>query len=226
MRLRSAVSLSAACLLVGVSGCTDEGYKATDTSTRLVVSPSYLGIIPPAAPVQYEATIGGAPVAVTWESSDPAFATVSPTGLVTAVDYGFTAITATLTADPSKKKSASLTVKPPGNTLQSGVGKLVDDGVGGAAGSVDVGDYLLYHIFVPAGATNLTYAISGGSGDLDLHVKFGSPPTLAVFDCRPYLGGNNETCNFVNPAEGFWFALLDVYADAGGATLTATITAP
>lgn len=225
MRLRSAAALPALAILVAMSGCADEGYKTTDVSTRLVVSPSFLGVTPPTAPVQYEATIGGSPVAVTWESSTPGVATVSGTGLVTAVDYGFAAITATLTSDPSRKKSASLSVKPPGTTLASGIAKT---GIEGA-----VGDYLLFHILVPAGATNLVIAMSGGDGDLDLHTGFGAPPLIYQADdldntwlCRPYAGGNNETCTHANPAAGFWFALLDVYEDASGVSLVATITAP
>jgi hypothetical protein len=218
MRLRSAASLAAIAVLTGLSGCADEGYTTTDLSTRLVVDPLFIGVVPPTAPVQFEATVGGTPVPVSWQSSNIAVATVSPTGLVTAVDYGFAAITATLTSDNSRKKSASFTVKPPGTTLNSGIAASGIEGV--------IGDYLLFHILVPAGATNLVIQMSGGSGDLDLHTRFGSPPTLATFACRPYAGGNNETCTHPNPTAGFWFALLDVYDDAEGVSLVATITAP
>jgi vibriolysin len=36
----------------------------------------------------------------------------------------------------------------------------------------------------PAGATAMKFTTSGGSGDLDLYVKFGSAPTLQSYDCR------------------------------------------
>ncbi len=220
MRLRSAASLSALAVLMGLSGCADEGYKTTDLSTRLVVDPLFLGVVPPTAPVQFTATVGGNPVPVTWESSDESVATVSPTGLVTAVDYGFAAITATMTSDNSRKKSASFTVKPPGETLLSGIAKT------GIAGVYGV-DYLLYHILVPEGATNLTFTMSGGSGDLDIYAKYGSPPVdYDDWMCRPWAAGNNEVCSFDDPTPGFWFAWLDVYADAEGVSLVATITAP
>jgi serine protease len=218
MRLRSAAAFSSLAILAALSGCADEGYKTTDLSTRLVVDPLFLGIIPPAPPVQYTATIGGTAVPVTWESSDPGVATVSASGLVTAVDYGFTAITATMTTDNSRKKSASLSVKPPGTTLASGIAKTAIEG--------EIGDYLLYHILVPAGATNLVFQISGGTGDFDIYTKFGAPPTYSDWECRPWAFGNNETCTHPNPTAGFWFAMLDVYEDGGGVSLVATITAP
>ena len=36
---------------------------------------------------------------------------------------------------------------------------------------------LNYTMAVPAGATNLKFVIAGGTGDLDMYVKFGSAPT-------------------------------------------------
>lgn len=218
MRLRSAASLSALGVLLAMSGCADEGYTITDLSGKLVVDPPYLGVVPPSAPEQYTASIDGTPVAVTWESSDTDVATVSPTGLVTIVDFGFAAITATLTSNTAMKKSSSLWVTPPGLPLSSGIAV-------GSIGGVP-GDFPLYHIDVPAGATNLVFALSGGTGDLDLYTRFGEAPNYDDWDCRPWLGGNNETCAHANPTAGFWFAMIDVYTTGGGASLVATITAP
>ena len=45
-----------------------------------------------------------------------------------------------------------------------------------------------YSFDVLAGASNLRIAISGGSGDADLYVKFGSQPDLQDYDCRPLPG--------------------------------------
>jgi len=47
---------------------------------------------------------------------------------------------------------------------------------------------------VSAGATNVQFVMSGGTGDADLYVKFGSAPTDSSFDCRPSKSGNAETC--------------------------------
>jgi vibriolysin len=33
-----------------------------------------------------------------------------------------------------------------------------------------------------------------GTGEADLHVRFGAVPTTGLYDCRPYPFGNNETC--------------------------------
>lgn len=39
-----------------------------------------------------------------------------------------------------------------------------------------------------------------GSGDADLHVRFGSEPTADEYDCRPYAGNSDETCELIVPA--------------------------
>ncbi|MCJ8271102.1 MAG: M4 family metallopeptidase [Psychrosphaera sp.] len=72
------------------------------------------------------------------------------------------------------------------NTLENGVTK---SGV-----SVSKGQDVVYTMDVPAGATNIKFASSGGSGDADMYVKFGATPTDSVWDCRPYVGGNTESC--------------------------------
>ncbi|MFP2923934.1 M4 family metallopeptidase [Pyxidicoccus sp. 3LG] len=92
---------------------------------------------------------------------------------------------------------------------------------------------LEYYVFdVPAAGTcgqpmqgNLTFSISGGTGDVDLYVKSGSPPTLVSYDCRPYLTGNNETCTFSNPAPGSrWYVMLRAFAAYAGVELKVTYT--
>lgn len=80
---------------------------------------------------------------------------------------------------------------PGGGTLQNGVP------VTGVAGAPSSSQY--WTITVPAGATNLNIAMSGGNGDADLYVRFGSQPTTSAYDCRPYRSGNAETCTFTAP---------------------------
>ncbi|MCB1637200.1 MAG: pre-peptidase C-terminal domain-containing protein, partial [Xanthomonadales bacterium] len=75
---------------------------------------------------------------------------------------------------------------------------------------------------IPAGASNLTIATSGASGDVDLYVRYGAAPTLSTYDCRPYSGSGNESCPFASPSTGTYY--VRVYGYATG-TQTFTITA-
>ncbi|MCU1349897.1 MAG: alkaline serine protease, partial [Acidobacteria bacterium] len=60
---------------------------------------------------------------------------------------------------------------------------------------------------------------SGGSGDADMYVRFGTPPNTTTYDCRPFVSGNNETCSFPSPAAGTWHVMLDGYTAYSGLTL-------
>ena len=83
-----------------------------------------------------------------------------------------------------------------------------------------------YTLVVPAGATNLKFVTAGGTGDADLYVKFGSAPTTSSFNCRPYIGGNAETCNFPSPQAGTYYVVLRAYSAFSGVSLTGSYTAP
>ena len=72
---------------------------------------------------------------------------------------------------------------------------------------------------VPAGATNLTFKTSGGTGDADMYVKFGSEPTDSSYDCRPYASGNTETCTFAAPQAGTYYINLKAYSSFSGVSL-------
>jgi len=217
MNLRSAARLAALVLSLGAMACADDEYEVTDLSTKLEVNPLFLGVRQGDPAVQYEASMGGDPVTVTWESSDPSIATVTPGGLVNPVGDGFVAITATLSSNTAKKRSASLTVTPLYFPLTSGVART------GIAGNV--GDTLYYRINVPAGRDSLKIVMAGGTGDLDMYVRYNAVPAYggANWVCRPFNAGNNETCVMASPAAGFWYVWLDVYENATGASLTATV---
>ncbi len=108
------------------------------------------------------------------------------------------------------------TPPPTGTALSNGVPVT---GLSGASGSDT-----LYYIDVPSGASNLTIATSGGSGDCDLYTKFGSAPTTSSYDCRPYASGNNESCPVASPQVGRYYVLLHGYSSFSGMTLTASFT--
>ena len=75
---------------------------------------------------------------------------------------------------------------------------------------------------VPAGQDDLNFTMAGGTGDADLYVKFGAAPTTGSYDCRPYLNGNNESCDFSNPQAGTWHVMIRGYSAYSGVSLTGT----
>ena len=81
-----------------------------------------------------------------------------------------------------------------------------------------------YTLVVPAGATNLSFNMSGGTGDADLYVRLGSAPTTSSYTCRPYTSGNTETCSFAAPTAGTYYVRIRAYATFSGVSLTASYT--
>ncbi|MCG8456637.1 MAG: PPC domain-containing protein [Holophagales bacterium] len=75
---------------------------------------------------------------------------------------------------------------------------------------------------MPSGASDLQIEISGGTGDADLYVRAGAPPTLSEYDCRPYIGGNQESCSEPSPEAGFWYVDVRAYETYSDVTLVAT----
>ncbi|CAA9333416.1 MAG: Alkaline serine exoprotease A precursor [uncultured Lysobacter sp.] len=101
-----------------------------------------------------------------------------------------------------------------------GGGTTLTNGVAVTGLAASTGNSLVYTMTVPAGASNLKFVISGGTGDADLYVKFGSQPTDTSYDCRPYLSGNAETCSFATPAAGTWYVRVKAYSSFSGLSLT------
>ena len=102
----------------------------------------------------------------------------------------------------------------------SGTGGL-QNGVPVTGLSGSTGTKLYYTVTVPSGTGSLTIATSGGTGDEDLYVKFGSNPTTSSYNCRPYKTGNNESCTFSAPAAGTYYIMLNGYTAFSGVTLQA-----
>ncbi len=96
---------------------------------------------------------------------------------------------------------------------------ILENGVTVPGLSAASGQSLLFTMEVPEGVANLSFAISGGTGDADLYVKYGSAPTLNSYDCRPYLNGNNETCNITNVQAGTYYVMLQAYTAFSGVSL-------
>lgn len=104
---------------------------------------------------------------------------------------------------------------PTDNELTNGVP------VSGLAASQ--GNDIIYTLDVPAGASNISFNMSGGSGDADMYVRFGSAPTDSTYDCRPYLNGNNESCTGTSSG-GTYYVRVKAYSTFSGVTLEGSYT--
>ena len=218
MTHRSLFRLSAVLLAALALGCENSDPMSVAPGDRLTIDPLFIGL-DPGATQQVTAKIGANPVAVSWESSSPAIASVSATGVVTALTAGFTAVTAKVSADPSRMISSNITVLP---LLGTGV----TNGVNTAplASSAARGTSVLYRIFVPPGKTNLTITLRGGTGDADIYVRRSVPPTFSAFTCASENGGNDEDCSIASPASGTWYIMIGLWDAYAGAVLKATYT--
>lgn len=87
--------------------------------------------------------------------------------------------------------------------------------------NASTGNWQHFTLDVPENMIELVSNISGGSGDADIYVKFGSQPTTSSYDCRPYRNGNSETCSFNNPQAGTWYISIRAYRGYSGVTLEA-----
>jgi Zn-dependent metalloprotease len=85
------------------------------------------------------------------------------------------------------------------------------------------GESLSYLFKVPEGVNRLTIAISGGRGDADLYVKFGTPATKTNWDYRPYKGGSDETVSIpgVRVKAGVYYIMVNAMRAFQGVTLQA-----
>ncbi len=79
-----------------------------------------------------------------------------------------------------------------------------------------------YTLDLGAGYSTMDVSITGGTGDADLYVNFGSQSSTSSYDCRPYKNGNEETCTFSNPQSGIWYIDIRGYTAASGVTLNVT----
>lgn len=86
--------------------------------------------------------------------------------------------------------------------------------------SIAASQWKYYTLAVPAGKTNLTINIAGGSGDADLYVRRGSNPTTSTYDCRPYKTGSTESCSFTNPVAATYHIGIRAYTAVSGLKLT------
>lgn len=156
----------------------------------------------------------GSIISRNWNFGDGSTSTVTNPGHAYAAGGSYTvSLTVTdnegLTGGISKVVTVSA---PGGSVLSNGVPVT---GLSGAAAAE-----LRYTMAVPAGATGLKFVTSGGSGDADLYVKFGSAPTTTSYTCKSEGSSNAETCAIATAQAGTYHVLVKAYATFSGLSLT------
>lgn len=187
----------------------------------------------------------GSSITSAWYTSNSATNTISGTSMASPHVAGIAALylAANPSASPSQVENAVYSNGSSGrlSSIGSGSPNLLayslfdgggDDGGGGDPGVTELsngvpvgnlsgaqGSETFFTIDVPSGASNLAIDMSGGSGDADLYVRFGSEPTTSSYDCRPYRNGNNESCDFASPQTGTYHIMLRGYSSYSGVSL-------
>jgi hypothetical protein len=167
---------------------------------------------------QFQAT--GGTGAYTWsviEGALPAGLTLSSSGAITGTPLavGSSTFTVQVADQAAATHSRVFTlVIAQVEALSNGVAVI---GIGGETGSSRY-----YAIEVPTGATQLTVAMAGGTGDVDLYIRRGELPQEYVYDCRPFRPGNEETCTVTAPAPGYWYVMLRGYTAYADVRLVAS----
>ncbi|MBL8298703.1 MAG: S8 family serine peptidase [Rhodanobacteraceae bacterium] len=159
---------------------------------------------------------GSAPTTTTYDCKSDGSTNAETCNIATAQAGTYHVLVRAYATFSGASLTGSYTTGGGGSALQNGVPRT---GLSGALNATQT-----FTLAVPAGATNLKFVLSGGTGDADMYVKFGSAPTLSSYDCRPFLGGNNETCNITTAQAGTYYVMLNGYAAYSGASLTGSFT--
>jgi hypothetical protein len=69
---------------------------------------------------------------------------------------------------------------------------------------------------------NITVKMTG-TDDADLYVRFGNQPTIYSYDCRPYKGGSDETCDLIAPYDTQVYIAVLGYAASSDFFINAAI---
>ena len=129
--------------------------------------------------------------------------------------YGYGLVQAKAMYDALSADGCNVVTPPPPPPPEDGV---LENGVAQTGLSGAQNGQLAFTMTVPAGATNISFDMSGGTGDADMYVSFGSAATTSNYDCRPYLNGNNESCSGTSD-NGTYYVLLNGYSAFNGVSL-------
>jgi hypothetical protein len=84
------------------------------------------------------------------------------------------------------------------------------------------GSIRYFMIEVPEGLNEMSVRIRSGpagTGDADVYVRYGEPPTTAAYDCRPFSSSSNETCTTLLPRGGTYYVMLRAFTLYNDVTL-------
>ena len=81
------------------------------------------------------------------------------------------------------------------------------------------GSWIRYAIPNISRGMNISFKLQYGTGNADLYVKFGSPPTLTDYDCKSSGPTNTETCKFEEMQEGNYYVYVHGASAHSGARL-------
>ena len=130
--------------------------------------------------------------------------------------YGHGLIQAKSMYDALTAEGCDVTPPPPPPPPAGGP---LENGVAYSGISAGSGDKLYFTLDVPAGATDINFAMAGGTGDADMYVKFGSVPNTGDYDCRPYASGNTENCTGTG-TDGTYHIMINGYSAFSDTSLT------
>lgn len=92
------------------------------------------------------------------------------------------------------------------------------DGLNGSSGQIR-----MFRVVVPTGQAAFAVATDGGSGDVDLYVRHGSPSTTLIYDEASQNGGNQEAVGIPDPAPGEWYVMLKGDPTYSGVSIMAAV---
>ncbi|MBI2399296.1 MAG: proprotein convertase P-domain-containing protein [Xanthomonadales bacterium] len=212
----SGYSFSPANRAVTVNGANVTGQNFTGTATTPTTY-SISGTI---------TNSSGAAISGVTVSTGAASATTNSSGAYSIANLanGSYTVTPSLAGYSFSPVNRAVTISGANQTAQNFTGTVITSnvlskGVAVTGLGAATGASLNYTMVVPAGASNLTFTMSGGTGDADLYVKFGAAPTDTVYDCRPYKSGNAETCTFAAPSAGTYYVRIKAYSTFSGVSI-------
>ncbi|WP_204489826.1 PPC domain-containing protein [Archangium primigenium] len=83
--------------------------------------------------------------------------------------------------------------------------------------SGDASSLTYFQVRVPAGLTEVSFALTGGTGNAHLAIRRGEIPTSTVYDCSSRGFSNEERCNVPSPVADTWSVRVEgssAYANA------------